>query len=132
MLKHSLISTITFYNFYCSSTDSIPESLRFSKRRSLCVVSSCFAYETQSKMLNHLVQCNNSRWMPLRKGHTITPHKADDTSTRVSLIPLSMICHVTVLLKTKKLALDSAHQFFHYLYPFPIQSIFLCSMATSN
>ena len=34
-----------------------------------------------------------------------------------------MICHVTVLLKTKKLALDSAHQFFNYLYPFPIQSI---------
>ena len=29
-----------------------------------------------------------------------------------------MICHVTVLLKTKKLALDSAHQFLNYLYPF--------------
>ena len=35
-----------------------------------------------------------------------------------------MICHVTVLLNTKKLASDSAHQFFNYLYPFPIQSIF--------
>ena len=41
-------------------------------------------------MLGHLVQCNNSRWMPLRKGHTITPHKADDPSTRVSLTPLSI------------------------------------------